>query len=220
LRATDDRPYLDAMKTSHALTLLCALSLALSAAMACDALAQCAPSEVLAVPEGAPREALEHAATTLRVGLEASGAWGAPIELQVLEAGEGLYIVRAIVPGSYPGTGVRSVVVDADGVSYGLHGTSDLAELARARGWLAAPPEDVRGLLRLLDAAYFEGMGAATLTEPGVVAGEGGLTVHFDEFRPPGPTFPWRALLPNEGPTQLFTVDHTGTSPDGMRQVR
>jgi hypothetical protein len=64
-----------------------------------------------------------------------------------------------MVAGGYPGTGVRRVVVDK-GVSYGVHGDKDLAELVRARGWLSKPPA-FDPYLRLVDAALFEGLSQA-----------------------------------------------------------
>jgi hypothetical protein len=50
-------------------------------------------------------------------------------------------VVRAAIdPPLYPGTGVRTVLVGPDGRTYGQHGEGDLADLARACGWLTAPP--------------------------------------------------------------------------------
>lgn len=50
-------------------------------------------------------------------------------------------VVRAAIdPPLYPGTGVRTVLVGPDGGTYGQHGRSDLADLARRCGWLTTPP--------------------------------------------------------------------------------
>jgi hypothetical protein len=50
-------------------------------------------------------------------------------------------VVRAAIdPPLYPGTGVRTVLLGPDGRTYGQHGSGDLADLARACGWLTTAP--------------------------------------------------------------------------------
>ncbi len=76
-------------------------------------------------------------------------------------------VVRAAIdPPLYPGTGVRTVLVGPDGRMFGQHGAGDLADLARACGWLTTPPPPSVAQ-SFLSFALVEGMlathGAATV---------------------------------------------------------
>jgi hypothetical protein len=78
--------------------------------------------------------------------------WAHPGPLDLVE-------VTAALEGAYPGSGVARVLIDDQGVTYGIHGDKDFADLCRARGWLgtAALP-DARTLLKLVDTTNFEGV--------------------------------------------------------------
>lgn len=82
---------------------------------------------------------------------------------------QGTTILMAAVEDAYPGSGVWRAVF-YDGQSWGTHGQKPLAELVRARGWLAAPPPE---LIAIVDAALFEGMGG--FSEAAVEQAGGGL---------------------------------------------
>jgi hypothetical protein len=84
----------------------------------------------------------------------------------------GTTVVMAAIPDAYPGTGVRRVVLD-NGTSYGVHGEKDLAELVRARGWLAKPPA-FDAYCGLVDAALFEGLSAYDEASPHRLEQKGG----------------------------------------------
>ena len=71
--------------------------------------------------------------------------------------GHGLTIVQASIDGAYPGTGVYTMLLSARGVSYGVHGKKDLADLVRLLGWLKVPPKKA-ALVQLVNLAHFNGM--------------------------------------------------------------
>src|SRR5581483_232075 len=113
--------------------------------------------------------------------------------------------VRAFARGAYPGTGVFAVLLDADGTTYGRHGSQDFADLVRARGWLAKAPEAAT-LVRLANAALWENLLQVDESEPPVISKkDGGLTLRFQRR-----TFPSGArenVIVRIGPTGKATAE-------------
>lgn len=70
----------------------------------------------------------------------------------------GLKVIVACNPKAHPGTGMRRVLMDEDGVTYGVHGERTVADLFRQKGWGATRP-DTRDFLKLVNQACFEGIG-------------------------------------------------------------
>ncbi|MBI3540749.1 MAG: hypothetical protein HY073_01180, partial [Deltaproteobacteria bacterium] len=70
----------------------------------------------------------------------------------------GLKVIVACNPKAHPGTGMKKVLMDEAGTTYGTHGEKDLADLIRQKGWLSNPPEPT-SFLKLLNLAYFDGIG-------------------------------------------------------------
>lgn len=108
---------------------------------------------------------------------------------------QGTILLTAAAEGAYPGTGVYRAVF-WQGVSYGAHGQAPLADLFRARGWLASPPP-AEDLARIVDAGLFEGMGALT----GVAAAPeaGGLRITGQQFSFPASTRAVVVTIPASG---------------------
>jgi hypothetical protein len=127
------------------------------------------------------------------------------VRQDVLESAFGLKLVRAIAEGAYPGSGVAAVLLDpATGVTYGAHGESDLADLARARGWLKKAP-DAAELVKLVNAGQYAGLLIIDAQAPTVETTAAGLVLHFarDNF-PSGARDRVTATFP---PAGKLTVD-------------
>ena len=90
-----------------------------------------------------------------------------PIEISVREEPGplGLKVIVACNPKAHPGSGMKRVLMDDQGVTYGVHGEKELAELCRQKGWLANPP-DPAAFLRLVNLACYDGIAM-------LLAGEG-----------------------------------------------
>lgn len=92
-------------------------------------------------------------------------------------------VVRAAIdPPLYPGTGVRTVLIGPDGRTYGQWGGADLADLARACGWLSAPPTPAVAQ-SFLSFALVDGM-LATHGAPTVSLTAGVLTISVRRAEP------------------------------------
>jgi hypothetical protein len=132
------------------------MSLARCAAGLCAALAGASVTAFAAAPpsiaDPVARAALEALAPHVRAPA------GAALEYEANPGPLGVTILRARFPHAYPGDGVASVVL-FDGVTWGIHGQRTFADLVRKRGWRAKPPRP-GDLLRIVDAACFEGMGS------------------------------------------------------------
>ncbi len=104
------------------------------------ALSLLAVAHVSAERAFAPDVEAEH---QLRGALERSHASEMPGHRVVFSrdrVGCAVVVRAAISPPLYPGTGVMTVLVGPNGETYGEHGRSDLADLARLCGWLTTPP--------------------------------------------------------------------------------
>ncbi|HSA59419.1 MAG TPA: hypothetical protein VLJ37_07005 [bacterium] len=90
-----------------------------------------------------------------------------PVEVSVREepAPLGLTVITACNPKAHPGTGMKRVLMDEDGTTYGIHGEKDFAALARLKGWTQAPP-DPKEFLRLVNLAQFEGIALLQNPDP------------------------------------------------------
>ncbi len=90
-----------------------------------------------------------------------------PVEVAVREepAPLGLTVITACNPKAHPGTGMKRVLMDEDGTTYGIHGEKDLAALARFKGWTQEPP-DPKEFLRLVNLAQFEGIALLQNPDP------------------------------------------------------
>ena len=114
------------------------------------------PSGAVAQPRG-----VERAARALSAALERAHRLETGPDHRVRtaheDAGFATVVTASFDPPLYPGTGVATVLVGADGRSYGQHGERDLAALARALGWLRDPPT-AAVFLRAINASQFNGM--------------------------------------------------------------
>jgi hypothetical protein len=90
-----------------------------------------------------------------------------PVEVAVREepAPLGLTAITACNPKAHPGTGMKRVLMDADGTTYGIHGERDLAALVRLKGWTQETP-DPKEFLRLVNLAQFEGIALLQNPDP------------------------------------------------------
>lgn len=90
-----------------------------------------------------------------------------PVEVSVREepAPLGLAVITACNPKAHPGTGMKRVLMDEDGTTYGIHGEKDLVALVRVKGWVQDPP-DAKEFLRLVNLAQFEGIALLQNPDP------------------------------------------------------
>jgi hypothetical protein len=90
-----------------------------------------------------------------------------PIEVSVREEPGplGLTVITACNPKAHPGTGMKRVLMDEDGTTYGLHGEKDLAALVWLKNWTGQPP-DAKDFLRLVNLAQFEGIALLQNPDP------------------------------------------------------
>jgi hypothetical protein len=124
---------------------------------------------------------------------------GGAAEVSVLDGPEGTRIVRAAIPGAYPGTGVAALIYDPrSGKTYGKHGERNIAQLVQERGWLARRLPDAQ-LIRLVHEARFDGI--LQLANPVVEPGAGGgLRVVLPTVALGGePLRTWIVELPDSG---------------------
>ena len=70
----------------------------------------------------------------------------------------GLKIIVACNPQAHPGTGMKRVVMDSEGTTYGIHGEKTIVELFHQNNWHLSPP-DPKEFLKLVNQACFEGIG-------------------------------------------------------------
>lgn len=117
-----------------------------------------------------------------------------------------LWVVTAAIEHAYPGSGVARVLVDKDGVTYGVRGDKDLADLIRARGWLASPPDAI-SLRKLVDFAHMDGVGMMLDDPPVLTKTKDGLLLTFyTTAMPPGPRYKSELTV---GATGKATLTHT-----------
>jgi len=110
-----------------------------------------------------------------------------PVEVSVREepAPLGLSVITACNPKAHPGTGMKRVLMDEDGTTYGVHGEKDLAALVRLKGWIVQPP-DPKDFLRLVNLAQFEGI--ALLQNPDPKFQKAAKELQFRFFRTEHPS--------------------------------
>lgn len=90
----------------------------------------------------------------------------------------GLKAVVACNRSAHPGTGMKKVLMDEDGTTYGIHGEKSLADLFRQNGWTDKPP-DPSLFLKLVNLAHFDGIGKISEVSPAFVRTRQGLEFHF-----------------------------------------
>ncbi len=81
-----------------------------------------------------------------------------PISVREEPGPLGLKVIVACNPKAHPGTGMKRVLMDEEGTTYGVHGEKTVAELWSKKGWGAAPP-DASSFLKLVNQACFDGIG-------------------------------------------------------------
>ncbi len=110
-----------------------------------------------------------------------------PVEVSVREepAPLGLTVITACNPKAHPGTGMRRVLMDEDGTTYGVHGEKSLSTLVQLKGWVLTPP-DPKEFLRLVNLAEFEGI--ALLQNPDPKFEKVGRQLRFRFFRTEHPS--------------------------------
>jgi hypothetical protein len=103
-----------------------------------------------------------------------------PVEVSVREEPGplGLTVLTACNPKAHPGTGMKRVLMDEDGTTYGIHGEKDLATLVYLKNWVATPP-DAKDFLRLVNLAQFEGIALLQNPEPKFERNSRELTFRF-----------------------------------------
>lgn len=109
-----------------------------------------------------------------------------PVEVSVREepAPLGMSVITACNPKAHPGTGMKRVLMDDDGTTYGIHGEKNLAALFALKGWSQTLP-DPKDFLRLANLAHFEGIALLQNPEPRFQKTPKGLEFHFFRTDPP-----------------------------------
>ncbi len=110
-----------------------------------------------------------------------------PIEVSVREEPGplGLSVITACNPKAHPGTGMKRVLMDEEGITYGIHGEKNLAALVSLKGWTGTAP-DPQAFLRLVNLAEFEGI--ALLQNPQPQFSKAGKELQFRFFRTEHPS--------------------------------
>lgn len=109
-----------------------------------------------------------------------------PVEVAVREE-PGPFGIKAIVacnPKAHPGTGMKRVLMDEQGVTYGVHGEKTLADLVHQNGWLGNIP-DPKLFLKLINLALYDGIAKLAEVEPSFVKTKAGLEFHFVRIEHP-----------------------------------
>jgi hypothetical protein len=142
------------------------------------------PSQAVGAPPDPPTSVPAAVETSLKRAL--AGTDNADKAVTRLEPGPlGLTFATVSIPDAYPGTGVvRAILRGSD--CYGVHCGRPLSELARKAGWFTTPPPAVE-LVKVVNAAKFEGLVAVEPGSERVAPKNGGLLVTFvkqDPFNP------------------------------------
>jgi hypothetical protein len=124
----------------------------------------------------------------------------------------GLKVIVAYNPKAHPGTGMKKVLMDDDGITYGIHGEKEFAELVRAQGWCDAPPEPT-AFLKLVNLAYYDGIGKFSDTEFKLEKTSKDLVFHFVKIEhPSGKRIPVVMTIGASGPAvftpPILTIPH------------
>lgn len=114
------------------------------------------------------------------------GEYRHAVEVSVLEEPGpfGIKVIVACNPKAHPGTGMKKVLMDETGITYGVHGESDLATLVRKKGWLDPIP-DPKLFLRLVNLACFDGIAMLPDTEARFSKTPKGTEFHFVKIEHP-----------------------------------
>jgi hypothetical protein len=166
------------------------------------------PPRLLGSEPSLPVEKVAAVQRMLRASLEKSYE-GATIVTRTEFGPFGLGVVVASLEHAYPGSGVLRVLLDARGVTYGVHGEKDLAELVRERGWIDTPPEDLGAWARLVNVAQFEGV-AILLDEPApnVVRVDEGLAITlYRTWHPSGGQTRMEITIGARGPAHVIQTN-------------
>ncbi len=99
------------------------------------------------------------------------------IEVREEPAPFGISAITAANPKAHPGTGIRRVLMDDEGNTYGIHGEKDLGELIRLKG--LKDDADPKQFLRLINLAYFEGIALLVNPEPRFIKTPKGWSFQF-----------------------------------------
>lgn len=127
-----------------------------------------------AIPPRDQSTAVRDAEKRVRAYLSSEAA-GRAITVEVQDGPAGAKIVRAMIDGAYPGSGVRAALVSADAKVYGPRSPSGLADWARAQGWLATAPT-ATDLRRVVDVLLFDTLLASPPdSKPAVTRAAGAL---------------------------------------------
>jgi hypothetical protein len=125
------------------------------------------------------QEKLDQVARELRALIAKAAAPSAEINTWTHQGPLDSWVVAAAVKDGAPGSPVARVLIDKNGVTYGVHGEKDFADLVRSRGWLQSAP-DADALMKLYDIAAFEGVSILIEKPPPTVAvAKGELTLTF-----------------------------------------
>ena len=119
---------------------------------------------------------------SLRAGLEG----GARAVARVDPGPLGLEVVTLAVPGAYPGTGVRCVVLFRE-ESLGIHGKRDFAALVRTRGWMKTPPAAAE-LVAVFNACDREGLESVETGSPKLVVSRMDVDLSYVAVNPMNPS--------------------------------
>jgi len=128
-----------------------------------------------------------------------------PVDVSVREepAPLGLTCITACNPKAHPGTGMKRVLMDKDGTTYGVHGEKDLASLVAFKGWAENLPEP-QSFLRLVNLAHFEGIALLQNPDPKFLKTEKDVAFRF--FRtehPSGRRIEVILRFPESGPLKM-----------------
>ncbi|MEZ4269019.1 MAG: hypothetical protein R3F39_21890 [Myxococcota bacterium] len=115
-----------------------------------------APTPTPAIPPRDQSTAVKDAEKRVRAYLAAEAA-GRTVHAEVKDGPAGSKVVRAMIDGAYPGSGVRAAWVSADAKVYGPRSPAGLADWVRAQGWLSAEPT-AADLLLVVDVLLFDAL--------------------------------------------------------------
>jgi hypothetical protein len=133
---------------------------------------QAAPAATPVIPPRDQTDAVKAAEKRVRAYL-ATEAAGRAVTTQVHDGPAGTKIVRGVIEGAYPGSGVRAALVGADATVFGPRSPSGLADWARAQGWLVKAPAPA-DLLRVVSVLLFDDLLATQPEQQPSVVRDGG----------------------------------------------
>lgn len=169
------------------------------------------PAPVAApAPATPPRDqstAVKDAEKRVRAYL-ATEAAGRTVNAEVQDGPAGTKVVRAMIDGAYPGSGVRAALVSADAKVYGPRSPAGLADWVRAQGWLSSAPA-AADLLRVSDVLLFDGL-LATPPDPKPTVSRAAGALQLDFARVVFPSQAREAVRVTIGPAGPATLTIAG----------